>query len=120
MMFGIASLTATNRVPKTTIPTSTAAILIAITARPSLSSMKNIVPIAIKISTSIAIPFDNGGSPAVFSIESTSVSWNTRFVIFPASLAKMKPTNSITIIERNSPRYFIASSSQSILNICCG
>lgn len=117
--FGIASRIATKSVPKTTIPTSIAAMLIARIASPSRSRTKNMVPIAMSISTNSAIPFDSGGSPAAFSIASSSVSWNTLLVIFPASLAIMNPTSSITIIDRNSPRYFTVSSSQSILNICC-
>lgn len=73
-MFGIASRIATKRVPKTTTPIKIPAMLIAIIASPSRSRTKSIVPIAISISASRASPFDNGGSPAAFSIESSSVS----------------------------------------------
>lgn len=74
IMFGIASRIATKSVPKITIPTNIAAMLMAMIASPSRSRMKNMVPRAMSSSTKSAIPFDNGGSPAAFSIVSSSVS----------------------------------------------
>lgn len=102
--FGIASRTLTTIVPIITIPNSIVMIAIVIIASPSCWRANSIVAMTMIISSMSASPFEIGGSPAVFSIASSSVSWNIRFIIFPAILAIMNPMIRITIIERKFPR----------------